>query len=83
MLSDIVQKAAIGHQLCDELDGGGQADAQEAAHMRVVHTGHHIGFLQGKANRCVTIGSLAVAGGRGTWLSFRVKWDDFVLSFKA
>lgn len=55
VLSDIVQEAAIGHQLCDELDGGGQADAQEAADMGVVHTGHHIGFLQGKDNRCITI----------------------------
>lgn len=51
--------------------------------MRVVHTGHHIGFLQGKANGCVTIGSLAVANGRGTWIPFQVKWDAFVLSFKA
>ena len=46
MLADVVQQAAEGHELCDELHCGGQADAQEAAHMGVVHTGHHIGLLR-------------------------------------
>lgn len=49
MLTDVVQEAAIGHELCDELNGGGQADAQQAAHMGVVHTGHDIGLLWERA----------------------------------
>lgn len=45
VLADIVQEAAKGHELRDELHRGRQADAQEAAHVGIVHTGHHIGFL--------------------------------------
>lgn len=45
VLADIVQEAAEGHELCDELDRGRQADAQEAAHVGIVHTGHHVSFL--------------------------------------
>lgn len=51
MLTDIVQEAAEGHELCDELDRGGQADAQQTAHVRIVHTGHYIGFLREEEDR--------------------------------
>lgn len=51
VLTDIVQEAAERHELRDELDCGGQADAQKATHVRVVHTGHHIGFLHGEEER--------------------------------
>ena len=63
VLADVVQQAAEGHELCDELHGGGQADAQEAAHMGVVHTGHHVGLLQEKRRRHV---SAAPRRGYGT-----------------
>lgn len=46
MFSDMVQKAAIGHELCYQLHCGCQADAQEAGHIRRTHTSHHICFLQ-------------------------------------
>ena len=54
VLTDVVQQAAEGHELCDELHCGGQADAQEAAHMWVVHTGHHVGLLRERRRRHVS-----------------------------
>lgn len=45
VLFDVVQEAAEGHQLGDELHRGRQADAKQATHMRVFHSGHHIGLL--------------------------------------
>lgn len=66
MFSDIIQEAPIGHELCNELDSGGQTDAQEAAYMRVVHTGHHVGFLQGKDNTCITIVSWLMGEAHGS-----------------
>ena len=47
VLPDVVQQAAVGHQLGDQLHRGGQADPQQTTHVRVVHTGHHIGLLEG------------------------------------
>lgn len=45
VLFHIVQQAAVRHQLGDELHCGGQADAEQATHMGVLHTGHHISLL--------------------------------------
>lgn len=57
VLADIVQQAAEGHELRDELHRGRQTDAQEAAHVRIVHTGHHVGFLGGEEERAHQKGS--------------------------
>lgn len=46
VLLDIVQQAAVGHELSDELHRGGQADAEQPAHMRMVHACHHISLLR-------------------------------------
>lgn len=46
VLFDIVQEAAVGHELGDELHGGSQADAEQTTHMRMVHACHHISLLQ-------------------------------------
>lgn len=46
VLFDVVQQAAEGHQLGDELHRGRQADAKQATHMGVFHSGHHISLLQ-------------------------------------
>lgn len=45
VVPDIVQQAAVRHQLSNQLDWWCQADSQQAAHMRVIHTRHHIRFL--------------------------------------
>lgn len=57
MLSDVVKEAAIRHELGDELHSGSEADSQQAAHMRIVNTSHHIGFLRRKKGRkgCETL----------------------------
>lgn len=36
------------HQLCDQLDGGRQADTQQADQMGVLHAGHNQGLLNEK-----------------------------------
>lgn len=72
MLADVVQEAAKGHELCDQLDRGGEADAQEAADMRIVHTGHHVGFLRGGAESRMLEGLRTVAEGRGRQTPFQV-----------
>lgn len=54
VLADVVEQAAEGHELCDELHCGGQADAQQAAHVGVVHAGHHIGLLRERGRRHVS-----------------------------
>lgn len=41
----VVQQAAVGHQLSDQLDARGQADAQQTAHVRVIHARHHVRLL--------------------------------------
>ena len=43
--ADVVQQAAAGHELGDQLHRRGQADPQQAAHVGVVHAGHYIGLL--------------------------------------
>lgn len=45
VLFDIVEQAAVGHQLRDELHRWRQADAEQATHMRVFHAGHHVSLL--------------------------------------
>lgn len=45
VLFDIVQEAAVGHELGDELHGGSQADAEQTTHMRMVDACHHISLL--------------------------------------
>ena len=51
VLSDVIQEAAIRHQLRDELNGRSEADPQQAAHMRIVNTSHHISFLRRKGKK--------------------------------
>lgn len=72
VLADVVQEAAKGHELCDQLDCGGEADAQEAADMWIVHTGHHVGFLWGGAESRTLEGLCTVAEGRGRQTPFQV-----------
>lgn len=43
---DIIQEAAMRHQLSDQLNGGAQADTQESHQVWVVHAGHDESFLQ-------------------------------------
>lgn len=47
VLPDVVQQAAVGHQLGDQLHGGGQADPQQATHVGAGHARHHVRFLRG------------------------------------
>ena len=41
----VVEEAAVGHELGDQLDGGAQADAQQAHQVGVLHAGHDQGLL--------------------------------------
>lgn len=50
VFSDVVQQTAVGHQLGDKLDGGGQADAEQTTHVRMLNARHHIGLLQIQTN---------------------------------
>lgn len=45
VLVDIVEQAPMRHQLCDQLDGGTQADAQQASQVGVLHASHDQGLL--------------------------------------
>lgn len=45
VLPDVIQQAAVRHELSDQLHRGGQADSQQAAHIWTDHTCHHIRFL--------------------------------------
>lgn len=45
VLMDIVEEAPMRHQLCDQLDGGTQADAQQADQVGVLHASHNQGLL--------------------------------------
>lgn len=51
VLPDIFKEAAVGHQLGDQLHGGGQADPQQTAHVRAGHSCHDIGLLGVKKGR--------------------------------
>lgn len=48
MFMNIIQQAAMRHQLSDKLDGRAQADAQESHQVWVIHAGHDEGFLKQK-----------------------------------
>lgn len=81
VLADVVQEAAEGHELGDELHRGGQADAQQSAHMRVVHAGHHIGFLRGREDRTASERlPVGLKGQAGRALS-RSKSTNMILNF--
>ena len=45
VLLDVVQQAAVGHELSDQLHRGGQADPQETTHVRAGDPRHHISLL--------------------------------------
>lgn len=45
VLVDVVEQAPVRHQLCDQLDGGTQADAQQADQVWVLHAGHDQSLL--------------------------------------
>lgn len=45
VLVDIVEQAPMRHQLGDQLDGGTQADAQQADQVGVLHARHDEGLL--------------------------------------
>lgn len=45
VLVHVVQEAAVGHELGDQLDGGAQADAEETHQVGVLHAGHDQGLL--------------------------------------
>ena len=83
MFTDIIQQAAEGHELRDELHRGRQADAQEAAHVRVVHTGHHVGFLGAEEERAYQKGSPPWLTERaGFFVPFRVQKSNVILSLE-
>ena len=42
---DVVEQAPVRHQLRDQLDGGAQADAQQANQVGVLHACHDQGLL--------------------------------------
>lgn len=46
VLPNVVQQAAVGHQLGDQLHCGRQADPQQAAHVGAGHARHHVRFLR-------------------------------------
>lgn len=45
VLVHIVEQAAMGHELGDQLDGGAQADTQKTHQVGVLHAGHDQGLL--------------------------------------
>ncbi len=45
VLVHVVEEAAVGHELGDQLDGGAQADAQQTHQVGVLHAGHDQGLL--------------------------------------
>lgn len=45
VLVHVVEEAAVGHELRDQLDGGAQADAQQTHQVGVLHAGHDQGLL--------------------------------------
>lgn len=49
---DVVEQAAIGHELGHQLHVRRQADAQQTAHVWVFHARHHVGFLKAQRNAC-------------------------------
>ncbi len=83
VVSDVVQQAAVLHQLSHQLDWRCQADPQQTTHMRVIHTRHHIRLLHTQIhisvetiskgrpeNNCRT----RKAGGYGAW------WRSFLIN---
>lgn len=55
VVSNVVQQAAVLHQLSHELDRRRQADPQQTTHMRVIHARHHIRLLHTHTNTCVSV----------------------------
>lgn len=45
VLVHVVEQAAVGHELGDQLDGGTQADSQQTHQVGVFHAGHYQGLL--------------------------------------
>lgn len=45
VLVDVVEQAPVRHELCDQLDGGTEADAQQADQVWVLHAGHDQSLL--------------------------------------
>lgn len=55
---DVVEQAAVGHELGHQLHVGGQADAQQAAYVGVFHAGHHVGLLKAQKRSRMRICSM-------------------------
>lgn len=51
VLMHIVEEAAVGHELGDQLDGGAQADTEETHQVGVLHAGHDQGLLGERGGR--------------------------------
>lgn len=51
VLFDVVEQAAVGHELGNQLHRGGQANSQKTANMGIVNTGHNIGLLYNERER--------------------------------
>lgn len=51
VLVHIVEEAAVGHELGDQLDGGAQADTEETHQVGVLHAGHDQGLLGERGGR--------------------------------
>jgi len=45
VLVHVVEEAAVGHELRDQLDGGAQAHAEQTHQVGVLHAGHDQGLL--------------------------------------
>ena len=45
VLPDIVEEAAVRHQLSNQLHCGGQTNPQQTTHIGAGHPRHHIGLL--------------------------------------
>lgn len=45
VLPDVVEEAAVGHQLSDQLHRGGQTDSQKTTHVRAGDPCHHVSLL--------------------------------------
>lgn len=58
VLSDVIEQAAVRHELSDQLHRGGQTDSQQAAHVRTDHTRHHVRLLCEKKQPRVGITTL-------------------------
>lgn len=64
VLVHVVEQAAVGHELGDQLDGRAQADAEQAHQVGVFHAGHDQGLLGKSGGKGGQRGTKKTAGNK-------------------